>query len=130
MISFTKAQPLTDYFLVLKHRNSIETWSSTTVRFSQFAKQSTYNFTDLISRAFENNLTLVDTSPVRFAVYSGDVNQDGSVELGDVVNVFNAANTFTNGYMPSDMDGNNVTDLADVIITFNNSSAFVVKMTP
>jgi hypothetical protein len=46
------------------------------------------------------------------------------------VNVNNNATAFVNGYVTSDMNGDNLTDLADVVITYNNSVAFVAKITP
>ena len=72
----------------------------------------------------------VDITPIRYAFYSGDQNQDRIVDLNDVVNVFNDANTFTNGYVASDMNGDNITDLSDVVLTFNNSNQFVNAITP
>jgi hypothetical protein len=71
-----------------------------------------------------------DSSPLRFAIYSGDENQDGFVNLTDVVNVYNNATTFINGYVASDMNGDNLTDLSDIVITSNNAGAFVGKVTP
>ncbi|MBK8552586.1 MAG: hypothetical protein IPL53_16565 [Ignavibacteria bacterium] len=129
-VSFTKAQPLTDYFLVLKHRNSIETWSSSVIRFTQFTKQAQYNFTDLSSKAFGNNMKQVDTSPVKFAVFSGDIDQNGFVDLNDITIAFNNASAFVSGYSISDVDGDDLTDLSDVLLTFNNSSIFVIKIVP
>lgn len=129
-VLFTRAQQHTNYFLVLKHRNSIETWSSTVIKFSQFTKETQYNFTDLASRAFGNNMKQVDTSPVRFAVFSGDIDQNGFVDLNDITIAFNNASAFLGGYTISDVNGDNITDLSDVLLTFNNSSAFVSKITP
>ena len=127
---FSNVQTSTDYFLVLKHRNSIETWSSSVISFSQFTNHAKYDFTDLSSKAFGDNMKQVDTSPLRFGVYSGDENQNGLIDLTDVVNVSNAANAFTNGYVSSDMNGDNLSDLADVVITSNNASAFISKIIP
>ena len=72
----------------------------------------------------------IDAAPLGFGVYSGDQNQDGFVNLTDVVNVNNNANTFICGYVDSDMNGDNITDLTDIVITSNNASAFVSKFTP
>ncbi|MEZ4690310.1 MAG: hypothetical protein R3A12_09065 [Ignavibacteria bacterium] len=68
--------------------------------------------------------------PLRFGVYSGDQNQNGIVDLTDIVNVSNAASLFTNGYVSTDMNGDNISDLTDVVITSNNASAFISKITP
>lgn len=129
-VPFTKVQPLTNYFLMVKHRNSVETWSSTVIKFTQFTKQSSYNFTDLITRAFGNNMQQVDTSPVRFAVYSGDVNQDGTIDLSDGSLIDNDAFNFASGYLSTDINGDEVSDLADAVFADNNSFNFVGKITP
>ena len=130
LASFSNAQSQTDYFLVLKHRNSVETWSSVLISFPQLTGQIQYIFSDQITKAFGNNLKQVDASPVRFGIFSGDENQNGVVDLTDVVNVSNAAGSFTTGYTSTDMNGNNITDLSDVVITSNNASAFVAAVTP
>lgn len=39
-------------------------------------------------------------------------------------------NAFITGYVNTDMNGNNLTDLSDIVITSNNASAFVGKVTP
>ncbi|MBK9331640.1 MAG: proprotein convertase P-domain-containing protein [Ignavibacteria bacterium] len=129
-VPFTKVQPETNYFLAIKHRNSIETWSSTVIKFTQFTKQTSYNFTDLVTKAFGNNMKQVDSSPVRFAVYSGDVNQDGTVDISDGSLIDNDAFNFASGYLPTDINGDEVSDLADAVFADNNGFNFVVKITP
>jgi hypothetical protein len=68
--------------------------------------------------------------PVKFGIYSGDQNQNGIVDLTDVVNVSNEAAYFTSGYFPTDMNGENTTDLTDIVITSNNAGSFVAKIVP
>lgn len=130
MVSFTKAQSQENYFLVLKHRNSIETWSSSVIKFTHFSNQAQYNFTDLSSKAFGNNMKQVDTSPVRFAIYSGDIDHNGFVDLNDITLALNDASSFLSGYNITDVNGDNLTDLSDVLLVFNNSSAFVTIIVP
>ena len=72
----------------------------------------------------------VDDSPIRFAIYSGDVNLDGIIDLNDVLLIYNDANNFVTGYIETDVTGNNITDLTDVIIAYNNSAGFVVSIYP
>lgn len=127
---FQNAQVMTNYFLVMKHRNSIESWSSSVIQFSQFTNQTSYNFTDLASKTFGDNAVQVDASPLTFAAYSGDQNQDGFVNLSDNVNVFNSASAFATGYLSTDMNGDNITNLNDIVLTNNNSSLFIQKITP
>ena len=40
----------------------------------------TYNFKTAITQAFGNNMIQIDTSPVYFGIYSGDVNKDGTID--------------------------------------------------
>jgi len=117
------------YYLVIKHRNSIETWSNTGIAVTAGGSVN-YNFSNASSQAFGNNMKQIDASPLRFGLFSGDENQDGYVNLSDLVNVNNNANVFASGYLTSDMNGDNITDLSDVVITSNSASAFVSKITP
>ena len=72
----------------------------------------------------------VDNSPVRYAIFSGDVNQNGIVDLSDLLLCFNDAGAFVSGYTGSDLNGDNLVDLADITIVYNNSAGFIVKITP
>jgi photosystem II stability/assembly factor-like uncharacterized protein len=117
-----------DYYIQLEHRNSIETWSKTPQQFT--ASMLSYDFTTANTQAFGDNMANIDASPVIFGIYSGDENQNGIVDLTDVVNVSNAASIFTNGYISADMNGDNITDLSDIVITSNNASAFVAVVIP
>ncbi|MEO8209094.1 MAG: dockerin type I domain-containing protein, partial [bacterium] len=116
------------YYLVLKHRNSIETWSSVGNAF--ISDTAYYNFASSSSQAFGNNMQQVDTSPVKFAIYSGDVNQDGVIDLGDESLIDNDANNFNSGYVHTDVNGDNFVDIADLAIVDNNAFNFVSKIIP
>ena len=72
----------------------------------------------------------VDSSPVKFAVFSGDVNQDEFVDLSDITIVFNDANNCVSGYVASDLTGDEFVDLTDLTIAFNNANAFVGVVKP
>ncbi|MBK8553988.1 MAG: hypothetical protein IPL53_24250 [Ignavibacteria bacterium] len=89
-----------------------------------------YDFSSSASQAFGNNLKLVDSSPLRYALFSGTVNQDISIDLTDVLLVYNEAISFTTGYVNTDVTGENVTDLTDLLITYNNSTMFISVITP
>ncbi|HMQ70551.1 MAG TPA: hypothetical protein PKA90_16335 [Ignavibacteria bacterium] len=114
------------YYIVFNHRNSIETWSNTPKMFN--GNDLVFDFSPAANRAFGNNMKFISTSPDRYAFYSGDFNQDGIVNLADVLGVY--SNSFQSGYLPSDMNGDNLTDLTDVIITNNNSNLFVSAIRP
>ncbi|MBK8550012.1 MAG: SBBP repeat-containing protein [Ignavibacteria bacterium] len=125
---FSNAVNGVNYFISVKHRNSIETWSSSSIGFS--SGTATFNFATVVTQAYGNNMIQVDLSPLRHAFYSGDNNQDGFVNLTDVIDVYNAAGNFVTGYKSSDMSGDNLTDLTDVLITNNNSVLFVSRKRP
>ena len=113
------------YYIVVKHRNSIQTWSKTTNTFSSNALS--YNFTTANTQAFGNNLINVGGA---WSTYGGDVNQDGTVDLSDINLVFNAAGSFLTGYVVTDLTGDNLVDLSDMTVAFNNAGAFVSAVTP
>ncbi len=116
------------YYIQPTHRNSIETWSSLPQDFT--ASNLNYDFTDATAKAFGDNMIQVYNAPVRFAIYGGDLDQDGFVNLFDLTEAYNASNTFTSGYIVTDVTGDNVTDLSDMTLIYNNSNAFVEKKRP
>jgi hypothetical protein len=116
------------YYLVVRHFNSIETWSksggeSLTGDSSIF----NYDFTSLISQAFGNNMKLKGT---RYCVYSADVNQDGIVDGSDGALVDNDAFNFVTGYVVTDVNGDFIVDGSDYLIADNNSAAFIGVIRP
>jgi len=127
--SFRNVSTGTPYYLQVRHRNSIETWSAGTITFS--GNSIVYEFFTSPSLAYGNNMILVDNQPQNFyAVYSGDVNQNGVIDLTDVLQTYNDANSFVSGYVVTDINGDNVVDLNDVLIAYNNSVAFVAVAKP
>lgn len=118
--------PSGNYYIKITQRNSLETWNASPVALNT-GGSLTYNFTTSASQAYGNNIVLTSG---RYCNYSGDVTQEGSVDLNDVVNVNNSASMFTTGYVVQDVTGDDLVDLSDLIITFNNAALFVVKVTP
>ena len=115
----------TPYFLVLKHRNSIETWSAASNLFS--AGYLAYDFTANASNAYGSNLTLKSS---KWCLYSGDVNQDGKIDSIDVNIISNSAVSYPNGYLITDLDGNNFTDISDLSVCDNNAFKNVIVIKP
>jgi photosystem II stability/assembly factor-like uncharacterized protein len=118
--------PSGNYYIKITHRNSLETWNASPVALSTGGSLN-YNFTTAAAQAYGNNIILTSG---RYCNYSGDVTQEGSVDLNDVVDVNNASSVFTAGYVIQDVTGDDLVDLSDLIITFNNASLFVAKITP
>jgi hypothetical protein len=122
---FTSASNSIPFYLVVKHRNGLETWSASPQTFSSGAL--TYNFTAAANRAFGSNMILKST---KWCIYSGDVNHDGSVDLTDLIAVDNDNANFVTGYVNTDVNGDGSVDLSDLIIVDNNNAAFISKVVP
>lgn len=122
--------PSGTYYIVVRHRNSIETWSRINGENYNPMAFASYNFSDSISKAFGNNQKQVDLSPVRFAAYSGDINQDGSVDASDLSSIDNDAYNAVAGYVRTDLTGDKFVDAVDVSIADNNSSFSISSITP
>jgi uncharacterized protein (TIGR02145 family) len=114
-----------EYYIVIKHRNSIETWSKYPVPFN--TDTISYNFTDLISKAYNNNLILKGIS---YCIYAADINQDGSVDTWDMSIADNESSQYVTGYNPSDANGDGTTDTGDLVIIDNNSSSYITVQRP
>ncbi|MBK8551177.1 MAG: immune inhibitor A [Ignavibacteria bacterium] len=118
-----------DYYIIVKHRNSIETWSSSPgQRF--VSDELNYNFTTSLSQAFGGNLSIIDSSPFTAGVYTGDIDRDGAIDVSDVLSVYNDAGNFVSGYVITDLTGDNFVDSEDLILAFNNSNSFVSVIRP
>ena len=122
---FSKVGNYAYYYLAVKHRNTIETWSKNPIYFEN--NLSSLDFSSIPYYAYGNNLILVGS---KYCMYNGDVNQDRNVDLNDVVSVNNNASTFTTGYKSTDVNGDNLTDLNDLILTNNNANDFISTLRP
>jgi len=122
--------PTGQYYIVTTHRNSLETWSKSGGESLVRGSAVNYNFSTASSQAYGSNMKQVDTSPARFADFSGDVNQDGFINLADVIGIYNDAGNFVTGYKVTDTNGDNITDLSDILIANNNSVGFVTVVKP
>lgn len=114
-----------NYYIVVKHRNSIETWNASPLSFSSAA--ISYNFSISSGQAFGNNLKLVSG---KYVMFGGDVNQDGIVDSGDLVAVDNEASNFAVGYLANDVNGDGTVNSEDALLINANASVFVVKIVP
>lgn len=118
-----------NYYFQTKHRNALETWTKAPGQ--QFAGNVlAYNLTDDSTKAYGSNQANVDASPKRYALYEGDVDQNGSVSLTDITQIYNASAVFSSGYVVNDINGDALVNLNDISLAFNNSSLFVAKIQP
>lgn len=126
--NFANAVDGIPYYIDLNHRNSVQTFSSTGVQFS--LGSASYDFTLSQFQAFGSNMIMVDASPIRFAIYGGDVNKDGLVDATDLGQIDNDAYNFTTGYVATDVTGDSYVDITDLALADNNGLNFVGAILP
>jgi photosystem II stability/assembly factor-like uncharacterized protein len=114
------------YYIQVKHRNAMETWSSSAMNFAN-GIITYYDFTSSQSGAFGNNMVLIGG---KWCFFSGDVDGSGSIELSDLIDTYNDGVNFVSGYNSTDLNGDNVVGLEDLLIVHNNSVRFVALIRP
>jgi hypothetical protein len=123
--SFSSA-PSGSFYIAIRHRNSIETWSATPQTVGTTA--SFYDFTNESNKAYGHNMKEVAIGV--WAFYSGDINQDGFIEGSDYTPLFNDNDHFAEGYMTTDLNGDGFVEGSDYPILFNNSDNFIETVHP
>jgi hypothetical protein len=125
IFTYTTAVNGANYFIVVKHRNGLETWSALGQSFTSSAL--TYDFSTSQSQAYGNNLVLKGT---KWCIYSGDVNHDGIVDSGDLGVVDNDNANYVAGYTNTDVNGDGIVDSGDLGTVDNNNANYVGKIVP
>jgi|688.fasta_scaffold171971_2 hypothetical protein len=114
------------YYIVIKHRNSVETWSADTVTMSS---STSYNFTTAANKAYGDNQ--VELEPNVFGIYSGDMNQDGFVDVSDYPAFdYDASIGVYAEYVATDLNGDGFVDVSDYPLFDLNSSVGVYAILP
>ncbi len=114
-----------NYYLTIKHRNSIETTSALPVDFS--GAIISYAF-DTQAQAYGSNMGLmIDGSAVIFA---GDEDQSGLVDGTDLSDIGNLADAAIGGYLPQDINGDGLVDGGDLSAAGNNSDYAIGAVLP
>lgn len=115
------------YYIAIKHRNSLETWSKSGGEEYKVGINLNYNFTTSLAQAYGNNLKLISGLA---CIYSGDVNNDGTIDIGDLGLIDNDSYNFIVGYANTDVNGDGFVDLIDLAIADNNGLNFVSVVKP
>lgn len=116
-----------NYYVVVKHRNSLETWSAQPIYVGVCPVE--YNFTTGVSKAFGGVQKEVESG--MYALYTGDIDQNGYMELDDY-NLwdiqYQAGYPFSN--FTSDLDGNGFVELDDYNLWDANYQDAIFSITP
>ena len=112
------------YYLVIKHRNGLETWSSIPVN----AAMGGYDFSTNDTKAYGNNMILVGSGI--WALYTGDVTYEGNIDLLDLGILEDAISNFLFGYQSTDLNGDGNVDLLDTSLLEANVNNFIYMMQP
>ncbi len=127
-VNFPCAAAGNSYYLVIKGRNIITTWSASPV-----ATGVTYGYNfDNAADAFGSNMATVFGVP---AIFSGNFittppDNNTYVGLEEYIQWEADFNNLVEGYVPSDLDGSGFTDLPDYILWEANFNNLVDAVTP
>ncbi|MEI6882282.1 MAG: choice-of-anchor Q domain-containing protein [Bacteroidota bacterium] len=124
-ITFPSSVNGNSYYVVVGHRNSIPAWSTNPVTFSA---TTNYDFTSSITKAFGSNMA--DDGAGVFMLFSGDINQDGSVDFSDYPDLDISSNNGDLGYYVTDLNGDASVDFSDYPTLDINSNLGVLVVTP
>jgi len=118
--------PPGNYYIAVKHRNAVQTWSAAPVSLS--ATPTLYDFSISDAQAYGNNM--VQVSPGVWAFYSGDIDQDENVSIFDYILYEADAFNFMSGYVATDINGDGTVDLLDAPILDDNIQNFIYSIHP
>jgi hypothetical protein len=123
------------YYVQIKHRNALETWSKEggTTFLNNF--MNSYDFTTDSAKAYGNNMIKKGT---KWCLYSGDCAdadgnrgiQDGFIDANDMSVVDNDSYIYLTGWEVTDLNGDLLIDLNDMALIDNNSYNYISVIRP
>lgn len=114
-----------EFWIAVRGRNALQVWSSLPVT---LIETNSYDFSKSNSSSFGDNL--MEIKPGVFALYSGDINQDGTVDGLDMGAAEISINRHNIGYFTEDLDGTGKVEEADLKIAEENANLFVSLAVP
>jgi hypothetical protein len=127
MFTFPGTVAGNSYYIVVKHRNALETWSANPVAFTS---NTSYSFGSGQSQAYGNNM--VEVGGV-WCMYSGDIDAvipDGNINGTDYSVWELDDSNFETGYKQSDINGDGNVSGPDYSIWELNDSLFISVQKP
>ncbi|MEP7165178.1 MAG: reprolysin-like metallopeptidase [Ferruginibacter sp.] len=125
--SATFIQPAGSYFIAVRHRNTLQTW--TTAPLACTSSTPLYNFTTAANKAFGDNQ--VQVAAGIWAFFTGDLNQDEFIDVSDYP-FFDSDNLggVSGVYASTDMNGDGFVDVSDYPVFDNNNLSGVSSIHP
>ncbi|MBL7755457.1 MAG: hypothetical protein JNM44_13365, partial [Chitinophagaceae bacterium] len=117
--------PSSPVYIVIKHRNSIETWSANPVAIQEM---TSYDFSVAATQVYGGNQHEVESGI--FAFLTGDMNQDGVVDGLDYNDWEIDNNNFGSGYLSTDLNGDGIVDGLDFLLWEVNNNNFAGVLQP
>ncbi len=116
-----------DYYIAIKHRNTVQTWSAAPVALSDTAPL--YDFTIASDKAYGDNQVQVEQGV--WAFFTGDLNQDEFIDGNDFPEFdADSFNGVAQQYVATDMNGDGFVDGNDFPVFDNNSFNGVTSVHP
>lgn len=119
--------PSGTYYVVVRHRNALETWSKSGGESFTVGSVFSYNFTTAATQAYGSNMILVGS---KFCLYSGDTDFDYTIDVSDIIEVYNDVTNVVGGYVKTDLTGDNFVDVSDLVMVYNNSTNIISRQAP
>lgn len=124
--SITVVVPLGNYYIAVKHKNSLETWSK--AGGEQIGSgYYFYDFTSDANKAYGNNLILKDGL---YCIYSGNINQDDIIDADDMLLIDNDLLNFASGNSITNLNGDGIVDIDDLAICDKNARELISVQRP
>ena len=116
-------------YLSIRHKSSIPVWSENLVYLSGLDSIDLASSRQWIYEDGANDPLAITLDTTR-ALYTGDLNQDGTVDIFDAQLAENEAALFSFGYQTGDLNGDGSTDIFDLQLLENNGARFIFTASP
>jgi len=125
--NFTTAIAGQSYWIVVKHRNSIQTWSAAPVVMNS---STAYDFTTSAAQAFAGNMVDQNLEGI-WSMYTGDLNQDEFIDIFDFPDFdFDNQAFVAFAYVATDFNGDGFVDIFDFPVFDANNQSFIFSIHP
>jgi len=120
------------YYIVLKSKNTLETWSANPVLMTE---ATSYNFSNSMAKAYTDNSSdpMATLTTGLYGIYTADLNQDDFIDAFDYP-IFTSDQILSSGlsifFLPGDMNGDGFVDAFDYPVFSGNSVSGVTIQRP